>query len=282
LLLQELGPRHLTKLYSDLLKGGSRTKGPLKPKTVRNVHLTLRRALADAVRWGNVARNSADQVPGVPRQMTTRQRQQAMRVWSADQLRSFLSHVRDDRLYALWLLLGTTGMWRAEALGLMWDAVDFEAGTITIRRTVTIVNAQPYLSTPKTDTSTRTIALDPQSLHVLREHRKRQLEERLAWGEAYSDARLVFARENGAMMNPERISTGFKSLPKDAGLPPLSVHGLRHTYATASLKAGIPAKVVSSRLGHSSIALTLDLYSHVLPETDQDAADRVAVLILGG
>ena len=83
------------------------------------------------------------------------------------------------------------------------------------------------------------------------------------------------------MINPERISSAFKRLATEAGLPSLSVHGLRHSYATAALRAGVPAKVVSSRLGHSSISLTLDLYSHVLPATDQDAADRMAALILG-
>jgi integrase len=102
------------------------------------------------------------------------------------------------------------------------------------------------------------------------------------WGAAFEDNRLVFCRENGTMINPERISSWFKRLGTEAGLPSLSVHGLRHSYATAALGAGVAAKVVSSRLGHSSISLTLDLYSHVLPETDQDAADRVAALILGG
>src|SRR5205809_5792285 len=154
---------------------------------------------------GRLSRNPADDVPGVPRQLRTRQRQQQMRVWSAPQLRTFLSHVRDERLYGLWLLLGTTGMRRAEALGLMWDAVELETGKVTVRRALTIVITQPHLSTPKTDTSTRAISLDGDTLQALREHRRIQVAERLKWGPLYQDHDLVFCGENGAMINPERI-----------------------------------------------------------------------------
>jgi Transcription factor WhiB/Phage integrase family len=136
-------------------------------------------------------------------------------------------------------------------------------------------------STPKTERSRRELGLDALTVAALRSHRARQAEERLAWGPAYNATELVFTRENGEPIHPAAISGAFVRLAKDAGLPATRLHDLRHSYASAALSAGVSLKVMQERLGHSSIAITGDIYSHVSREVDQSAADRVAGVILG-
>lgn len=134
-------------------------------------------------------------------------------------------------------------------------------------------------STPKTDPGRRSVALDAGTLRVLRAWRKRQLEERLAWGPAWTDSGRVFTRENGTDLNPERVSERFDRLMKTSGVPRLTIHGLRHTHATLALQANVHPKVVQERLGHSSVAFTLDRYSHAIPAMQEDAAATVARLV---
>jgi len=136
-------------------------------------------------------------------------------------------------------------------------------------------------SEPKTAKGRRSIALEAVTVAELRAHRKRQLEERLEWGGAYSDEDLVFAREDGSPINPETLTLGFIRLAKAAGLPRIRLHDLRHSYATAALGAGVPVKVVSDRLGHANVGITSDLYMHVPDEMDRAAAERIADVILG-
>jgi integrase len=125
------------------------------------------------------------------------------------------------------------------------------------------------------------VALDPATMRVLREWRKRQLEERMAWGPAWIETGRVFTREDGADLHPERVSELFDRLVKRSGLPRLTVHGLRHTHATLALQVGVHPKVVQERLGHSSVAFTLDKYSHAIPAMQEDAAAKIAALISG-
>ncbi len=136
-------------------------------------------------------------------------------------------------------------------------------------------------STPKTKTSGRTIALDVATVRALRAHRAAQAAERLAWGPEYRATELVFTWENGAPLHPDLVTRTFKRLATGAGLPALTVHGLRHSYASAALEPGVAMKVVSERLGHASMAITADLYTRVRREVDRAAADQVAALILG-
>ncbi len=205
-----------------------------------------------------------------------------MRVWDASQLKAFLAHVADDRLAGLWILAATSGARRGELLGLRWRDVDLDAGRIHIRQTLAVTNGQPYISTPKTPRSRRSVSLDSGTVTALKAHRRRQLEEKLAGGPAWVDTGLVFVREDGSWLHPERgVSRLFTRHVRDAGLPPLSLHGLRHSYATIALGAGVHPKIVSERLGHSSIAITLDCYSSVLESVGEDEANRVGNLILG-
>lgn len=231
--------------------------------------------MADALDEDRVPRNIASKVKP-PTVSKTK-----MRVWGADQLRAFLAQVRADRLYAAWYVACTTGMRRAEVLGLRWADVDLDAERLTVAQTATLVAGKIVFGPPKTEGSGRTMSVDPATIAVLRAHRKRQAEERLTWGSDYGGRDLLFAMENGDPINPETFSDMFGRHARVAGLPPIRVHDVRHSYATAALEAGIPAKVVSERLGHSGIAITLDRYSHVRPKLDEEAAETVANLILG-
>jgi integrase len=277
--LGALTPGQLNTLYADLLVDGRRLSGSrspgLSPKTVRHVHTLLHKAFSDAVRWGSLSRNPAD------RAEPPRPRTPEMKVWDVAQLRGFLSHVQADRLGPVWLLMATTGMRRGEVVGLRWSDVDLDGARISIVQTHVLVNRRVIVSEPKTLKGRRSVALDPATVGALRQLRRRQLEERLAQGEFWTDTGLVAIHEDGTPINPRLFSSWFAQHARAAGLPPIRLHDLRHSYATAALAAGIPAKIVSERLGHANISITLDTYSHVLPNMQEKAAEQVAQLILG-
>ncbi len=277
--LQKLAPTHLNKLYGDLLAGGRRDgKGSLSQRTVRYVHIILHKALKDAVRWGRLVKNPAD-LADPPRSKDTQAAE--AKVWTPPQLRTFLRHVEGFRLYPLFLLAMTTGMRRGELAGLRWEDVDLESATISVRQTRIAISYKVEVSRPKTARSRRSIGLDSKTVAALRSWRTQQLEERLAWGPAWIDTGLVFTREDGSPPHPEYISRSFLRQAKAAGLPRIRFHDLRHSYATASILAGVPSKVVSARLGHASVGITLDTYSHVLREMDDEAAKKIARLLFG-
>lgn len=277
--LQALTPGKLNALYSFLLSNGrSDGRGGLSAKTVRNIHVVIRKSLGDAVRWGRVARNVAT-FADAPRLRQAGDKE--MRTWNATELRTFLESISEDRLYAAWFLGAMTGMRRGEILGVRWQDIDLDSGSLSIRQTLITTDYKLTFSSPKTKRSRRQIALDRQTLSVLRAHHKRQLEERMMVGAGYEDSGLAFTVPTGGAVHPDAFSQAFERHVRRAGLPRIRLHDLRHTYATLALAAGIPVKIVSERLGHASIAITLDVYSHVLPGMDEDASQRVADLIFG-
>lgn len=173
-------------------------------------------------------------------------------------------------------------MRRSEILGLSWDAVDLKAGRLAVVQTLVLVNHRPTVKDkPKTDSSWRSVALDPTTVGVLREWRKTQLEERLVWTSAWQENGLTFTREDGSPINPERFSRWFGSRVRAADVPRISLKELRHTHASLALEAGVHPKVVQERLGHSSISVTLDTYSHAIPAMQEAAAEQVAGLVFG-
>jgi integrase len=269
-LLQRLNPGHLNKLYADLLERG------LSARTVLHVHATIRRALADATRWGLVPRNVA-LLASPPRPGRTE-----LQVWTAADLRSFLAYVQGDRLYALWLLAASTGMRRGEVLGLQWPDVDLGRARVAVRRSLVTVGHQVVVSEPKTAKGRRSVALDPATVAGLKTWRKHQTAERLAWGPAWTDSGLVFTREDGRPLHPREVTRAFTRHVLAAELPMIRLHDLRHTHATLALAAGVHPKVVQERLGHANIAITLDTYSHAVPALEEEAARTVAALVFGG
>jgi integrase len=274
--LSRLTPSALNAFYGRLLEAGRcHGEGGLSPATVRRVHATLHRAGRDAVRWGRLSVNHAD-AADPPKGRSERR---DLPAWSKEQLVAFLGHVGGDRLFCLWRIVAMTGCRRGEALGLRWEDVDMAAGTISICQTLVPVDGKVIISDPKTARGRRTIALDPVSLEALKTHASRQADEQSDWGEAWSDSGYVFVQQDGQPLDPHWVSKEFERKRREAALPRIPLHGLRHTYATLALSTGVNPRIVSGRLGHSTVALTLDIYSHVLPQQDQEAADRIAALL---
>jgi integrase len=270
--LARLTATALDDLYGRLLRAGRCDgAGGLSARTVRYVHTIVRRALADAVRKGLVARNVADLAdpPSV-----SEAKAPTMRTWTADEVAAYLAHVHDDRLSAAWQLLATTGARRGEVLGARWRDLDLARGRWSIVQTV----IESGVSRPKGG-RTRNVALDAGTIEALRAHRRAQAAEKLGFGPAYDDHGLVFCREDGTPLEPRTFSRAFGRHVELAELPRIRLHDLRHTWATLALGAGVHPKVVSERLGHASIAITLDVYSHVSAGLQQDAADTVAALL---
>jgi integrase len=249
----------------------------LSPRTVAYVHTILHRAFKDAVRWGCLARNPAD-AADPPRGA----RAAEVQAWDAATLRDFLGRSRDeeDGYYALWVLLATTGLRRGEALGLRWSDVDLETGRVRIVQTVIQIRGTVAVGEPKTDRGRRAITIDEGTVAALRAHRRLMNEQRLLVGADFNDRDLVFRLPSGEPMHPDAVSATFERQVRRYGLPRLTLHGLRHTWATLALESGIHPRVVQERLGHSTIAITLGIYSHVSPTLDSDAARTVAALML--
>jgi integrase len=250
----------------------------LNRRTVNYVHTILHRAFKDAVRWGRLARNPTD-AADPPR---AGQKADSVPAWDAATLRTFLSRSREngDRLHALWVLLATTGMRRGEAIGLRWKDVDFDHGRLRVVQTITQTRGKVTVGEPKTKSGGRAIALDDATVSVLRDHRKAMLEERMLVGPDFADEGLVFHQPDGACLRPDAVSAQFLRRVERYGLERLTLHGLRHTWATLALEQGIHPRVVQERLGHSTIAITLGIYSHVSPTLHDEAASAVAARIL--
>jgi integrase len=274
--LQRLTTAHLNAFYGDLLANGRRHgNGGLSPRTVGHIHGVLRLALGQAVRWQLVTRNVAEYANAPKKQKPQ------LKTWSADEVRAFLESVRDDRLYADYVLALTTGLRRGELLGLAWRDIDLDAGWLNVRQTIIAVNFKVQASTPKTNAGRRSVALDRATVEVLRNHRLNQLKERYDLGlPAQQPDDYVFSTPTGEALHPGLFTDSFDRRVKAAGVPRIRFHDLRHTSATLALAAGVHPKVVQERLGHASISITLDLYSHSVPSLQEDAAIRLATLML--
>lgn len=232
----------------------------------------VRKALKDACRWGLVARNVAD-LANPPKVTKTR----TWTTWNPSEIGVFLRRVEADRLSPLWELTVNTGMRRGELLGLRWEDLDFDAATLTIRRALVVVGYEVMVRPTKTDRP-RVIALDAGMAAILRDWRRIQLEERLAWGPAYQDSGYLFTKEDGTSLHPDETSKRFNRLVASVAVPRIRFHDMRHTWATTALAAGVHPKIVAERLGHGSIQITLDTYSHVMPQQDRAAGELVASL----
>lgn len=257
--LQDLAPIQIEEMYFDLVKEG------LSPKTVRNTHSVLRRALADAERLGLVLRNAAAAArpPSVPHH--------EQQTWSATELNTFLAGLDDHRLLASVVLLATTGLRRGEMLGLRWTDVDLDAEELSVIQTID-GRGHAVVSSTKTKKSRRRVTLDVATVGALRAHKRLQAKERLAAGSAWTNSGLVFTQENDGALHPE-LYCWFARCVSKAPVPRIRLHDLRHTH-DAALAAGIHPKVVSERLGHATVGITLDLYSHVTDSLDKGSGRR--------
>ncbi|MEX0991596.1 MAG: site-specific integrase [Actinomycetota bacterium] len=282
--LTELGAADLERMYADLRKSGARGSKPLSEKSVRNAHLLMSKALADAARRGLVTMNVATIAEKPP---ATRAEREA---WSVSEVRAFLAAADADRLGPIWRLMLTTGLRRGEALGLQWSDVDLDARSIRIERQVLLRSraqgARLYLRDTTKGRRARTVRLDPGTAESLRVWKKGQSEDRLAFGAAWqtdggldTESAWIVTEPDGRVIHPDTLHDRFVRVAKAAGVKPLPLHGARHTFATIALESGVRPDLVSRALGHATVGFTLDVYVHPSADEELAAADALGAAL---
>ncbi len=267
--LTQLKPEHLQQHYTAMLNNG------LSAGTVRYHHAVLHVALQTAVKWGLVSRNVADAVD------PPRIHRNEMQTWSEDEVSRFLEASKGSPYYELFFTALFTGMRRSELLGLAWQNVDFIFSQIYVNRSLHHLKDGSYVFTePKSAKSRRTIALSPSAILLLHGYKEKQKLERTMLGIPLKDSDLVFSKVEGKPLRPNTITRAFEVLAAHCGLPVIRLHDARHTHASLMLKQGVHPKIVQERLGHASIQMTLDTYSHVAPGLQQAAANKFDDIVL--
>ena len=259
--LKALTPTHVRGLYQEKLDDG------LAPRTVQYIHTTLRKALKEAVQDGLIPRNAADAVKA------PRPAKKEINPLAPEQAKAFLEVASGNRFQTLYVLAIHCGLREGELLGLKWDDLNLEAGTLSVRRTLSETKEVGRIFEPPKNGKGRSIRLTPGAIEALRGHLRCQIEEIDRAGDAYQDQGLVFPSQAGTPMNAKNLTArSFKPLLVQAGLPhSVRLHDLRHTCATLLLGKGVHPKIVQELLGHATIAITLDTYSHVLPNMQGEA-----------
>ncbi len=261
--LAGLKPEHLQHYYSERLASG------LSAQTVRHHHMVLHKALQTAVGWGLLLRNTADAVTPPPAQ------QPEMQTWNEDEIATFLQAARSTRYFALFHTLLFTGLRRSEALALRWCDIDLLLCQLCVTRSLHVAKGgRVVIRQPKSVKGRRMVALSPLTVSVLREHWEKQSLERSMLGIPLKEDDLVFSHVDGSPLLPGSVTHAWVKLVRRTGLRPIRLHDARHTHATLMLKQGTHPKVVQERLGHASIQVTLDIYSHVTPGLQEAAAAR--------
>ncbi len=267
LTLQNLRPEHIQSLYADMVEDG------LAASTIGAIHAVLHKALEDAIKWNFVSRNVSSLVslPRIERP--------EMHVLTPEQAHKLLETAKGSRIEVLLILAITTGARRGEMLALRWNDVDLEKGVMNICRTMSWVSGYGYVENePKTKAGRRRIMLTDAAIAALKEHKVRQKEARVIAGDEWKERDIVFSNIYGSFLNPNAVLVWYHSLLEKAGLPDMRFHDLRHSAATILLVMGVHPKVVQELLGHSTIAMTMDVYSHLLPSMHQDATDKMNTL----
>jgi integrase len=241
----------------------------LSARTAKYAHAVLRRALGQAQRWGMVTRNVATLVEP-PKAVRPE-----VRALAPHEVHALLDAAKGDRFEAILTVAIAVGLRRGEALGLRWSDIDLDAAVVRVRRALVFVDGDLRFVDPKTKRSRRTIPLPSVSVQALREHRRRQAAKRLVAGPDWTDQDLVFQSATGGPMDPNNLGRHFRALCDRAGIGRVRLHDLRHTCASLLLAQNVHPRVVMEILGHSGIAITRDTYSHVLPELQREAADRM-------
>ncbi len=258
--LKNLTPAHVRGLYRERLDSG------LSLRTVQYIHTTLSKALKQAAEDGLIPRNSAASVKA------PRPRREEIRPLDREQVRALFEAVSGHRLEALYIVAVTAGLRLGELLGLKWEDVDLDTGTLQVRRVLSEARSGRLFEAPKSGKG-RQIRLTRYATEALKRHRKRQLEERMKLAGLWQDQGLVFPSQVGTPLFARNLQRHFKALLKRAGLPQtIRFHDLRHTCATLLLRQGVNPKFVQELLGHADISLTLNVYSHVLPDMGDAAA----------
>jgi len=262
--LNDLKPAQIQSLYNSKLNAGA------SPRTVRLIHSVLRRSLNIAMKQGLLSRNPAHSVT------QPKLKPKEMQTLTDVQVRTLLLAARKSRFEVLYYLAVTTGLREGEILGLKWSDLDWNNRHLQIQRQLHRVSGEGLIfSEPKSSKSKRVIVLGKEILEKLREHFQRQQQERLFADQRWQENDLVFPSTIGTPMEPRNLLKDYKDLLNKAGLPNIRFHDLRHTAATLMLQQGTNPKIVQERLGHSTITLTLDTYSHVLPAMQEEVAEKM-------
>jgi integrase len=267
--LAKLTPVAISTAYSTALSSGRRKgSGGLSPRTVHHCHRVLKQALAQAVRWQMLSRSPADAVDPPKVERTT------MTTYDLIQTGQLIEALRDTRLFVPTLLAVLLGMRRGEIAALRWRSVNLDTGQLAVVESAEQMNGLVRLKPPKSGRA-RTVAMGQTIVEELRAYRVSQAQELLKLGVGLSDEHFVCAQADGRMMQPIWITREWVRLIRGTNLPAYRFHDLRHAHATHLLASGAHPRVASERLGHSKIGITLDLYSHVMPGMQEDAAARV-------
>jgi integrase len=265
--LGKLMPQEVQRLLNSKLADG------LSPRSVHHLHAVLRRALNQAYRWELIPRNVALLVdpPRVP--------SFEVRPLTPDQARLFLDAAAGNRLGALFVVALALGLRQGEVLGLSWEDIDLQARTLTVRRSLQRIDGVLRLVEPKTSRSRRMLTVPTLVVDALRAHRTRQLEERLWAGARWREYDLVFTSTIGTPLDGTNVTHRLHILLEQAGLPRQRFHDLRHACASLLLAQGVHPRVVMETLGHSQISLTMNTYSHVMPDLKSEAAERMQAIL---
>ena len=273
--LAKLRPQHIQGFYARLLREGRLDgKGGLSPRSVQRQHQVLHVALHHAVQWQLLSLNPADAVQ--PPKAT----RQEIRPLGLDEIQRLLTAADDTPYGTLVHLALMTGLRLGELTGLRWSDTNLETGTLHIQQVCQWLPRQGFtFRPPKTPKSVRAVAISPDTVDRLRGHRQQQLEERVALGPDYGGHNLVLATPLGTPIDPSNLRRAWKAILRTAGIGHLRFHGLRHCHASLMLQQGTHPKIVSERLGHSGVGITLNLYSHVVPGLQEQAAAGLDQLV---
>ena len=257
--LKALTSVHVQGLYREKLDSG------LSARTVQYIHVTLHKALKQAMRWGLIPRNVAEAVDP-PRSL-----KREVRPLTEEQAKAFLRVVRGNCMEALYVLAISVGLRQGELLGLKWEDVDLEGKVLQVKRNLSVTKQGVVFVPPKSAKGCRSVALGVPVIEALRRHKTTQETVKREIGNSWEDLGLVFPNQTGKPMNPWIVTKRFQKILKEISLPKVHFHDLRHTCATLLLTKGVHPKIVQEMLGHSTISITLDTYSHVLPNLQKEA-----------
>lgn len=266
--LDALSPHMVQTFYNELCS-------TLSPKTVKNVHGILHKALQKAVLNGYIRYNPANDCE-LPQRVKA-----DLQPLDEAQIRNFLKAIKGNLYEELFTVTLFTGMREGEVCGLMWDCVDLKAGTMLVNKQLQYVRSSKgqYRMVPTKNSKGRSITLPPFIVTTLRQVKKKQLESRLRYGECWENSGFVFTDELGQHLKPQNVYREFKRVVAGMGMPATRFHDLRHSYAVAAIRSGDDIKTVQENLGHATAAFTLDTYGHVTKQMKQDSADRMEQFI---
>jgi integrase len=265
--LAKLTPQQVQTFLNERLSSG------LSGRTVQHIRTVLRTALNQAVRWGLIVRNAAALTE------PPRIENYEIQPITPEEARKFLDAIKEDRLEALFTVALALGLRRGEALGLRWQDISFEQRTLRVTNSLQRINGKLLLSDLKTKNSRRVLHMPELLIRKLREHRGRQLEDKLLAGSRWHENDLVFPSSIGTPLEPRNLNRHFDQLLSKAGMHHFRLHDLRHYCASLLLAQGVALKVVSEILGHTQISTTADIYTHILPEIKKDALDLIGRIL---